>query len=376
MNSNSSSTIYDEAVGQEGSWRRLCDGCCMVPSVVYCHADSAYLCASCDVRIHSANRVASRHERVCLSVAHEHAPALLQCRTDAVASCAAYEAQAHYANLLAGMHQCVPVVSHPATAILADSLLAEAAVATTIRSCKEEEASWLLLSKNSANHNCSGDNRSSSTYFGEVDEYFDLVGYNSYYDSRMNNNRAQYVMQEQQHLQPMQKEYAEKEGSECVVPSQFATVSKPQQSGYALVGAEQAASMTAGVSVYTDSVNNSISFSSMEGGIVPDNTVVDLPHSIIPTPAGASSLHSGPPLQMPLHFSSMDREAKVLRYKEKKKTRTFEKTTRYATRKAYAEARPRIKGRFAKISEAEMEVDQMFSAAALSDSSYSTVPWF
>jgi hypothetical protein len=68
-------------------------------------------------------------------------------------------------------------------------------------------------------------------------------------------------MQEQQHLQPMQKEYAEKEGSECVVPSQFATVSKPLQSGYALVGSEQAASMTAGVSVYTDSVNNSVSSS-------------------------------------------------------------------------------------------------------------------
>nr|ADA67904.1 CONSTANS [Lolium arundinaceum] len=376
MNSNSNCTIFKEAVGREGSWATPCDGCCGVPSVVYCHADSAYLCASCDVRIHTANRVASRHERVRLSEAYKHEPAVLECRPGTAASCAAYEAQVHYANLLAGMHQCVPVMLHPVTAIPPAPLLAETAVTTTILGCKEEEASWLLLSKNSANHNCSGNSSSSSTYFGEVDEYFDLVGYNSYYDSYMNNNREQYVMQEQQHLQQMQKEYAEKEGSECVVPSQFATASKPQQSGYALVGAEQSASMTAGVSVYTDSVNNSISFSSMEGGIVPDNTVVDLPHSIIPTPAGASSLHSGPPLQMPLHSSSMDREARVLRYKEKKKTRTFEKTTRYATRKAYAEARPRIKGRFAKISEAEMEVDQMFSAAALSDSSYSTVPWF
>lgn len=367
MNCNSNGTVYEEAAGRAGSWVRPCDGCCVVPSVVYCHADSAYLCASCDVRIHAANRVASRHERVLLS-AH------LECHTDGAALCAAYEAQVHYANLLAGMHQCVPVVSHPASAIPASaSSLAETAATTAILGCKEEEASWLLLSKNSANHNCSGDNSSSSsTYFGEVDEYFDLAGYNSYYDSQMNNSWAHYVMQEQQHLQKMQKEHAENEGSERVVPSpsQSLIVSKQEQTDYAFVGAGQAASATAGA------INNSILFSSMEAGIVPDNTMIDMPQSSTMTPAGASSLFSGPALQMPLQFSSMDREARVLRYKEKKKTRTFEKTTRYATRKAYAEARPRIKGRFAKRSEDEIEVDKMFATAALSDSSYNTVPWF
>ncbi|XP_037468028.1 zinc finger protein HD1-like isoform X2 [Triticum dicoccoides] len=372
MNCVSNGTVYEEAVGREGSWARLCDGCCAVPSVVYCRADSAYLCASCDAQIHAANRVASRHERVLLSEAYKHAPVVLECHADAAALCAAYEAQVHYTNLLAAMHQRVPVVSHPAAAIPAASLFAEAAATPPVLGRKEEDASWLLLSKDSDNHNHSGNNSSSSStsrYFGEVDQYFDLVGYNSYYDSRMS-NQEQYVMQEQQHLQQMQKEYAEqqmqkeyveKEGSECIVPSQSAIVSRPHQSGYApLVGAEQAASVTAGISF------------SMEAGIVPDNTV----QSSILRPAGAIGLFSSPSLQTPLHLSSKEREARVLRYKEKKKSRKFEKTTRYATRKAYAEARPRIKGRFAKRSDAEMEVDQTFSTAALSDSSYSTVPWF
>lgn len=43
----------------------------------------------------------------------------------------------------------------------------------------------------------------------------------------------------------------------------------------------------------------------------------------------------------------MNREARVARYREKRKRRTFEKTIRYESRKAYAEVRPRIKGRFA-----------------------------
>nr|AEP02831.1 heading day 1 [Oryza rufipogon] len=408
MNYNFGGNVFDQEVGVggegggggEGSgcpWARPCDGCRAAPSVVYCRADAAYLCASCDARVHAANRVASRHERVRVCEACERAPAALACRADAAALCVACDVQVHSANPLARRHQRVPVAPLPAITIPATSVLAEAVVATaTVLGDKDEEVdSWLLLSKDSDNNNNNNnnndndnnDNNNSNSsnngmYFGEVDEYFDLVGYNSYYDNRIENNQdQQYGMheqqeQQQQQQQEMQKEFAEKEGSECVVPSQITMLSEQQHSGYGVVGADQAASMTAGVSAYTDSISNSISFSSMEAGIVPDSTVIDMPNSRILTPAGAINLFSGPSLQMSLHFSSMDREARVLRYREKKKARKFEKTIRYETRKAYAEARPRIKGRFAKRSDVQIEVDQMFSTAALSDGSYGTVPWF
>ncbi|XP_008778146.2 transcription factor GHD7-like [Phoenix dactylifera] len=48
---------------------------------------------------------------------------------------------------------------------------------------------------------------------------------------------------------------------------------------------------------------------------------------------------------------NLEREAKVMRYKEKRKKRRYEKQIRYASRKAYAEMRPRIKGRFVKTPE-------------------------
>ncbi|CAL5034089.1 unnamed protein product [Urochloa decumbens] len=50
--------------------------------------------------------------------------------------------------------------------------------------------------------------------------------------------------------------------------------------------------------------------------------------------------------------SSVERGAKLMRYKEKRKRRCYEKQIRYASRKAYAEMRPRVKGRFAKVPEA------------------------
>ncbi|CAN6221665.1 unnamed protein product [Urochloa humidicola] len=381
MNFNFGGNVLEEEVGGEGGegsrpWARPCDGCRAAPSLVYCRADAAYLCASCDTRVHAANRVASRHERVRVCEACERAPAVLACRADAAALCAACDAKVHSANPLAGRHQRVPVVPLPPAATPAASVLAEAAATTVAIGDKEEEVdSWLLLNKDPDNSNISNGNNisnSNNMYFTEVDEYFDLVGYNSYCDNHINNGPEQYRMQDHHHQQQlMQKEFGDKESGECVVPSQLVMANEPQQSGYGVIGSEQAASMT-----YTDSISNSISFSSMEVGIVPDNMVTDMANSNILTPAGAISLFSGPSLQMPLHFSSMNREARVLRYREKKKNRKFEKTIRYATRKTYAEARPRIKGRFAKRSDMDIEVDQMFSTAALSDGSYGTVPWF
>lgn len=78
-------------------------------------------------------------------------------------------------------------------------------------------------------------------------------------------------------------------------------------------------------------------------------------------------------------LTGIDREARVLRYREKRKNRKFEKTIRYASRKAYAETRPRIKGRFAKRPEMEVEVDQIYGAShalMAADTGYGVVPTF
>lgn len=270
MNYNLSGNVFEQEVG-EGScpWARPCNGCRAAPSVVYCRADAAYLCASCDTRVHAANRVASRHERVRVCEACERMPAVLACRADAAALCAICDAQVHSANPLAGRHQRVPVLPLPAAAIPADSVLAEAAAATAALGEKEEEVdSWLLLTKDSDNKSSSNNNNNiggnNNMYFAEVDEYFDLVGYNSYCDNHINNNPEQYGIQEQQEQQQqqlMQKEFEDNEGSEFVVPSQLAMVSERQQSCYGDVGAEQATSTTAGLSAYTDSISNSVSSS-------------------------------------------------------------------------------------------------------------------
>ncbi len=96
-----------------------------------------------------------------------------------------------------------------------------------------------------------------------------------------------------------------------------------------------------------------ISSSSIDTGAVPDSSCSDIspPHE-----GSQGMLECAAPMVPPGGpGETMVREARVMRYKEKRKNRKFVKTIRYASRKAYAESRPRIKGRFAKRTDSDAE---------------------
>lgn len=115
---------------------------------------------------------------------------------------------------------------------------------------------------------------------------------------------------------------------------------------------------------------------SKDVGVIKEFAASDtsIPHSR--PPKGTIDRLYGPPVHLPRQLSPIERMARVLRYREKKKRRNFEKIIRYASRKAYAETRPRIKGRFAKRTDVEMEANQMVSTKIMMDEGYSIVPSF
>ncbi|XP_039146058.1 zinc finger protein CONSTANS-LIKE 2 [Dioscorea cayenensis subsp. rotundata] len=332
-----------------GGWARACDVCRGAPCSVFCRADEAYLCASCDARVHAANRVASRHERVWVCEACERAPATLTCRADNAALCPACDAQVHSANPLARRHQRVPILPiQPGRLILGPDFPQVTDRETNEVTCEDEDeaASWLLPEP--------AKNNVEFLFDGEVDEYLNFAEYNNTLIGEC--ECVVPVQQQQQQHQAQQQELQEQHQSyqmemEYEVP-------KP---GF----------------TYTASLSHSVSLSSMEASVVPDTTMTDISNCRIRPAKGTIDLFSGAPIQMAAQFTPMDREARVLRYREKKKARKFEKMIRYASRKAYAETRPRIKGRFAKRSEVKLKVaDQTFSASMVSESSYGIVPSF
>nr|AIE41593.1 zinc finger protein CONSTANS-LIKE 2 [Lagerstroemia indica] len=332
--------------GGATSWARTCDTCCTAASAVYCRADLAYLCTSCDARTHAA---ANHHDRVWLCESCERAPAEFLCKADSASLCAACDAEVHSANPLARRHHRVPIQPIPGTLYsnTGGFRASEDGFLTQDGDDDEDEAaSWLLLNP------MKNGEEGAALVGGEVDEYLDLEEYTSCENNQFSEGygvgRSSYG------------------GGDSVVPIQY----QKGKNHCFQMGLE-------GGYGYPGSMSHSVS---MEVGVVPESTSEVSMISHTRTPKGTIDLFSSPPLiQLPPQLSAMDREARVLRYREKKKNRKFEKTIRYASRKAYAETRPRIKGRFAKRRDVQvqLQVDHLFSDPSLMpDTSYGVVPSF
>lgn len=357
-----------ESMERESGWSvtgKACDSCKAVAAAIFCRADSTLLCLRCDSRVHTV--LASRHARVWLCEVCERAPASVTCKADAAALCATCDRDIHSANPLSRRHDRFPVVPfydspplHTKDGTDDDSALSK------YLSDSEEAASWLLPSPK--------DELKPSEYLlsDDVDPYLDL-------DLMMGDQKPPH--QQQPQYTPSVVAVTAADGVVPVVPGKITKDNKNS-----MVMRE---SLVDGVPCYYDSMDHNgskplliydfnsqsisqssqVSSSSMEVGVVPDhNTTTDL--STTSLPQGTSS-HDTVPL------SGIDREARVMRYREKRKNRKFEKTIRYASRKAYAETRPRIKGRFAKRTEG-VDLDGIFNSppAMVVDARFSVVPSF
>lgn len=58
---------------------RYCEFCVNLRSVVYCKADAAYLCLSCDTKVHSANPLSNRHYRNLICESCRRRPSYVRC---------------------------------------------------------------------------------------------------------------------------------------------------------------------------------------------------------------------------------------------------------------------------------------------------------
>ncbi|KAH6757664.1 hypothetical protein C2S52_023345 [Perilla frutescens var. hirtella] len=321
---------------------KVCDSCRAASATVFCRADSAFLCVACDAKIHAANKLASRHGRVWVCEVCEQAPASFTCKADAAALCAACDRDIHSANPLARRHDRVPVVPFFDSASAVKSSPSDAEE-------EAEAASWLLPDPNSKVGEESGspEYMSAEYLFSDMDPYLDL-------DLKSGEQKPHHMLA---------NEHKHHYSSDGVVPEQNKTeYGSGHYPGTVVDGFPTYEMDYPGSKPYlynftSQSISQSVSSSSVEVGVVPE-------HSGAVESMGKSE-------GVAVAVSGMDREARVMRYREKRKNRRFEKTIRYASRKAYAETRPRIKGRFAKRS--ELEVDSFMAADA---SSYGVVPSF
>ncbi|XP_027331300.1 zinc finger protein CONSTANS-LIKE 5 [Abrus precatorius] len=350
-----------------------CDSCKLASAALFCRPDSAFLCIACDSKIHCANKLASRHERVWMCEVCEQAPAAVTCKADAAALCVTCDSDIHSANPLARRHERVPVEPFldSADSIVKASVAAsfgfivpsdDAVASDGFAHDDADAAAWLIPNPDFGSKLMDApDIKSKELFFAEMDPFLDF-DYSNSFQNNHNHNSA---------------------GNDSVVPVQ----TKPAPALAPLINHQSEScfdidfcrSKLSSFNYPSQSLSQSVSSSSLDVGVVPDgNTVSEISYSMGRNGSDVSGGSSG---QGATQLCGMDREARVLRYREKRKNRKFEKTIRYASRKAYAETRPRIKGRFAKRTEIDSDVERLYSPAAAAaalmlDTPYGVVPSF
>ncbi|KAL4397679.1 hypothetical protein S245_002239 [Arachis hypogaea] len=348
-----------------------CDSCKIASAALFCRPDSAFLCIACDSKIHCANKLASRHDRVWMCEVCEQAPAAVTCKADAAALCVTCDSDIHSANPLARRHERIPVEPFfdSADSIVKASAASFSFVVPTDNGISSDgfpndDAAWLIPNPNYGSKLMDApDMKSREMFFSEMDPFLDFDYSNSFQNNNNNNNSA---------------------GNDSVVPVQSKPA--PMMNHHAegsCFDIDFCRSKLSSFNYPSQSISQSVSSSSLDVGVVPDgNTVSDISYSFGRNCSDSSGMGSAGSGGGGTQLCGMDREARVLRYREKRKNRKFEKTIRYASRKAYAETRPRIKGRFAKRTEIESEVDRLYSPGGgvpgclMLDSQYGVVPSF
>ncbi|KAF7078489.1 hypothetical protein CFC21_082914 [Triticum aestivum] len=351
---------------------RRCGSCRGSPAAVHCRTcdggsgDGAYLCAGC-----GEGHARAGHERVWVCEVCELAPAAVTCKADAAALCAACDADIHHANPLARRHERVPVQPIGSSSPEGQEQEQDAFVMSFGGSVDGEKQQNPVVNLNDALEAGAGGKENVKLDFLFADMMDPFFG----------------------------SELPRFPHADSVVPSGGAVeldfggvaapvvVSNPSYSSYtaASLGGSQGSSSEVGL--VPDAICG------RGGGIIEldfaQSKAAYLPYTPTPSHSTVSSVDVG---SVPERSDSAvaaatpatgeGREARLMRYREKRKNRRFEKTIRYASRKAYAESRPRVKGRFAKRAD-DADTDAVAAATittpgpcVLDFGSYGVVPTF
>lgn len=350
--------------GFGGNWSitpKPCDSCKSAASALFCRADSAFLCLTCDSKIHCANKLASRHERVWMCEVCEQAEAVITCKADAAALCVTCDSDIHSANPLASRHERVPI--EPLVDSV-DSIVKSSSPfnlgSETVGACSFEDTqspSWTMMNPSLIGSNKIVDEpelncSTGELLFSEMDSFLEFdypnpVCLNSGIDSVVPVKAKTVPLSSS--INQSYKNCFEIDFSRSKLPSfDYYRRSVTLFSIICLVSRKKRKREFRSINYTTLNFQVSSS-SSLDAGVVPDgNSISDISYSFSRDVNQTNFEPSVPVSASASQANQLDRDARVLRYREKRKNRKFQKTIRYASRKAYAETRPRIKGRFVK----------------------------
>ncbi|KAL0008747.1 hypothetical protein SO802_010249 [Lithocarpus litseifolius] len=390
----------------------LCDFCGEQRSMVYCRSDAACLCLSCDRNVHSANALSKRHSRTLLCERCNSQPALVRCAEEKLSLCQNCDWTGHGASTSASSHkrQTINCYSGCPSAAELSSIWSFVLDSPSAGESTCEQEMGLMSLTETGEKNARGpsesnmrQNISSSVELNDVrgmdksnvwvgsslapavnstphildqpagssnaslpklccpgTKDTELSEENDFYDD-FNMDEVDLNFENYEELFGVSLSHSEELFENGGIDSLFGMKDMSAAEGSSVghfnstqPACSNAASADSIISTKTEPIlcctgrqgQSNLSFSGLTGESSPGDY----------QDCGASSmlLMGEPPWCPPCpesSFQSANRSDAVMRYKEKKKTRKFEKRVRYASRKARADVRKRVKGRFVKAGE-------------------------
>nr|GEY22862.1 zinc finger protein CONSTANS-LIKE 5 [Tanacetum cinerariifolium] len=322
---------------------KLCDSCKSTSAILFCRTDKLFLCIACDLKIHGQ----TKHERVWMCEVCEQAAASVTCKADAAALCVTCDRDIHSVNPLASRHERVPVVSFYDSA--------------------EDVVSFANLTAQNLTQPIGSDVTCDVTASIHVQYPLDVPQVMVKSADLCSDRLFDFGFAIPSHVL-FEPEFRDRDvpiqtttGSVMAIPP----LGPPIQT---VAPRTHNVEFTSSVTNQSHSLSVSSSSNIDAGTASEQSSIVDVSYPLVL-----------PAINNEKKLSAADREARVLRYKEKRKNRKYDKKIRYASRKAYAETRPRIKGRFVKQMESTMELDVdpwLLTAECGGEVEYSVVPSF
>ncbi|XWS76500.1 hypothetical protein CRYUN_Cryun01aG0181700 [Craigia yunnanensis] len=361
--------------------RRLCDYCNQSKALLYCKADSARLCFSCDREVHSANQLFTRHSRSQLCDACDKSPASIFCETEQSVFCSNCDwenhkfssSSLHNRRPIEGFTGC-PSVSELVSFVGIDDLGNKAPFSSEEKvGCGdggEDDGLLDLLCWDTPVISCFDDLIVSSDF----DHGFKPTDV-----PHLPKNRNASCGQHKEEILHQLRELAKSEP--------FLSFEKTDVE--AIIGSQplipdtdnlQPGSVHTSCKNYTDPItfptyessplqcfSDNVEMANQvflpfpqgyteESAVVPDKHldssrtihVNDSLEDQLQHQIAAGTISALP--KVAVHeLNSQERDSAISRYKEKRKTRRYDRHIRYESRKVRAESRTRIKGRFAKV---------------------------
>ncbi|KAH0927694.1 hypothetical protein HID58_019950 [Brassica napus] len=326
----------------------MCDFCGEQRSMVYCRSDAACLCLSCDRSVHSANALSKRHSRTLVCERCNSQPATVRCVEERVSLCQNCNWSGHNNN---NNNSSSSSNNHKRQTISCYSGCPSSSELASIWSfcldlagqsgCEQEMGMMNIDGDGQNNQNCNEEKKDVVAGSSSRPETIDLAleNYEELFGTAFNTSGELFGQGGIDSLFQKHHQATAPEGGNLVQPAESNDDSFMS-------------SKTEPIICFTSKpAHSNISFS----GVTGDSSAGDFQE------CGASSSMqlSGEPPWYPqtsqdnnASSHSVTRNNAVMRYKEKKKARKFDKTVRYASRKARADVRRRVKGRFVKAGEA------------------------